>query len=166
MARVSISEFREIKRLARERKEKRETKAAVLWPKKAKRVKTVSQWKRLRDECDNLLSLLVRMEGRNKWAGMCVICRERPATVAYHIMSRSFFATRFDMANVVPSCSECNWAEKNNRQRFRDRHMEIFGASYIEALEAKARQKVKYSVPDLRELRDRLKSSLSAGRGE
>lgn len=189
--RVTRADFTRLKRLAATRRSKRAEKAKALWADKIrftggstfaldvtsgvkglptprapvrKPRKAPSRWKAMAAQCDALLSTLTLLRCKYQNGGICVICRARYAQCAYHLVPRSRYSVRWDISNVVPACFPCNRGEQLNRLAYREKHWVIFGGAYMSALEAKARQLAKFSVPDLEALRADLKQKMGAAK--
>lgn len=164
---VTLSEFKAIKKLAAERKAKRQAKALTLWPierkpRKLRAIKTPRQ--RLRARLDALWSILIRRRDVRLYSGICVICHNRPIQVAYHIVSRKDDATRWDMDNGCGSCAPCNYFEFLNRgHKVRDKHIAIFGIERVEWLEARARVIANFSLQELEDIEVDLKRRIQTG---
>ena len=135
------------------RKEKRKEKALQIFgQKRVKKRRTKSERKRLVDEADKLFSLYIRLRDKRKNAGRCLICRKNPIEVCYHLIPRGRYITRWDPSAAVGGCPPCNFGEKMNRLLYRQKHIDIFGKDFYEALEEKSRQLAKFSVDDLRNM--------------
>lgn len=158
--RVSREEMARIRKLAAERKAKREEKRKSLpWgapkaeqpkepkPRRPRRKKTDRQ--RLIGRLDAVFSLFVRLRAKARTGGTCEVCRKRPIEHCFHWVGRGDFATRWDPDNAVGSCRGCNLDEHYRKRVYRDRHIERVGLAAREALEAKAREKVFYSESDM-----------------
>jgi len=68
-----------------------------------------SDWRRLRDECDDLFSLLVRARD----GFICTRCETYKGVGgavlhASHLIGRSNYATRWDLRNVWSQCNGCH----------------------------------------------------------
>lgn len=87
---------------------------------------------------------------------ICRICQKKPSTTPYHLIPRSFLAVTWDLRNVVGSCVGCNFAEKNNRILYQQKHREIFGVKYYDELLAIALAGKKWSMWELQTLHDSL----------
>ena len=92
---------------------------------------------------------------------LCRICGKRASTTPYHLIPRSFLAVTWDLRNVVGSCVGCNFAEKNNRILYQQKHREIFGVQYYDELLAIALAGRKWSMPELHALHASLKDGLN-----
>lgn len=142
------------------KKAKRAAKALYLWPKRGmdatpgvrKSPRTPTARQRLRARLDALWSLVVRKRDAMRTGGLCRICGVRQIEVGYHLIPRGSDATRWDLENGIGACHNCNRGEQLNRLKYRQKHVELFGAALIEKLEAKARTLAKYSMADLEEI--------------
>lgn len=134
------------------RKNKRAEKGLAIFGPKRKKKAAPSEWKRLVALLDNLTSSYVRLRDKRKNNGLCAICGNKPAGVAYHFIPRTRYATRFDPDNLCAACSSCNWGEKNNRLAYRDKHIAILGKEKYEALWAKASKTAKFSTVELKQM--------------
>lgn len=103
---------------------------------------------------DDLFSLYIRLRDKKFSGNICRICGWRPIEVCYHIVPKQAgFNIRWDFDDAVGSCESCNDDEYWNRPKYREKHIQIFGREFYEALVAKSRIKVKYSMADLREIK-------------
>lgn len=174
--RLSQAEFNAIKRKIADRKAKRLEKGLALglrkpvaaskdapgraiWPRKSKRTPRQN----LRDRLDHLWSVLIRRRDNKLYAGICVICRRRPISVAYHIVPRGDDATRWDTENGCGACYPCNRGEQMNRHRYRRKHIAIFGLEKIERLDAKSATTARFSMADLEEIEANIKRLIQTG---
>ena len=113
-----------------------------------------STYKLLRDACDKLFSIYIRLRDKRRFGGMCAICGKRFATQCFHFLSRGNLATRFEPDNAVASCSGCNLLEKNSRgnlameERFKSIHVSLVGQERRDELERQARTIVKMDMSD------------------
>ena len=104
---------------------------------------------------DDLFSFFIRLRDKKYSGNICRICGKRPIEVCYHILPKvsTGHVLRWDPDNAVGSCSPCNGAEYWHRLKYADKHIELFGRKFYNALKARARKKVKYSMADLREIK-------------
>lgn len=120
--------------------------------------KRKSDWRRLRDLCDDLCSMAVRARDNRRYGGICPLCQRRPIQCAFHFIGRAAYAVRYHLDNVFGACSECNHMEMlyrsaAARERWRMVHISLIGLERREALEALARgPAAKFTVSDLEEL--------------
>lgn len=104
-----------------------------------------SSWRILRDKCDALLSLVVRLRGKRRTGGLCELCMKNPIQVAFHFIPRGNLATRWELDGSCASCSSCNYSEQINRGRkaqdegWRVHHVRLVGEARVVELEALAR---------------------------
>lgn len=77
---------------------------------------------------DSLHSLAVRLRDKKVHGGTCLVCvakhqlgigryAPRRIEVAYHIVPRGDYNTRWRMDNAVGACKRCNFGEKMSRER-------------------------------------------------
>ena len=137
---------------AKIRKEKRKAKAKELWP-------IPQSMSLVKKRLWNLISLYVRLRDSVLFGGLCLICHIRPIQCAYHIVpSNDGAGTRWDWDNnIVGACHACNYGEMRHRFKYRLKHIQIFGAERMAALEIKASKTVKYSKADLLDLTAEIK---------
>ena len=123
-------------------------------------------WTSLRDTCDKLFSLAIRIRDKRKNGGMCIVCNRRLIQTCYHIIPRDRMGIRWNPMNAVGSCKGCNLDERYSRGGKRD-HVQIiwiprFGQAYIDNLLELEKKHVKWSVDELAELRNGLREQLGA----
>lgn len=177
--RVPKEEFARIRKLAADRKAKREEKRKALpWgaekaaePKarKARRKKSLVEiaW----DRNDTLWSLAVRQRDTAKYGRRCRICGQTPESnhsslVGYHLVPKKRTAgIRWLLENGVQGCSRCNFGERMNPGKYRDKHIALVGLPLVEALEARARVSVQFRLDDLLAIGAWLKAVIEAGPG-
>ncbi|NIO40148.1 MAG: hypothetical protein GTO41_08105 [Burkholderiales bacterium] len=124
-----------------------------------------SQWRKLRDECDDFFSLLVR--ARDGFA--CTRCGKYkglgPFLHASHLIGRSNYAVRWDLRNV--------WAQDNGCHRYfgSQNHHEYFDwvrqrigpqnyAGLMQLAQNGRRGRAQWTVDDLTDLRQALLEAL------
>src|SRR3990167_3214785 len=102
---------------------------------------------KLRAVLDNLVCLYAKMRDKRN-SPMCRICGKKPYKVGYHLVpKKKGDAVRWDPANLVAACTQCNYGESMNREIYRDKHIALFGDAFL-AIEEKSRQIVKFSMDD------------------
>lgn len=88
-----------------------------------------------------------------------------PGDTACHVVPQMRGdAARFVPENVVWGCRDANRGEQMNRSLYRDIHIAMFGAAYVERIEVIARGTADYSDADLREFRATLRKQLTGTR--
>ncbi len=110
-------DFNAIRAKAVLRKTKRAEKAAVIWPKKVKKQKTVNISK-LEEIYWDVFSFFIRTRDKRANAGLCFYCELRPIDCAMHRIKRGKRATKYDERNVDGGCHSCNFEDKHNPQKF------------------------------------------------
>lgn len=175
--RVSREEFDRIKKLAAERKAKREEKRKTLphgkWPKaeSAKEKKPRKRKKRgLReiqwDKNDSLASAAALRRDLIKYGPRCRICGKQRKLEWYHLVRKArSCAIRWLLENIVAGCSPCNGGEFFHPSLYRDKHIALVGKPMVEAIEARAREGAKYSYADLVEIGKWLKAVIETAPG-
>lgn len=154
---VSLAEFREIKRMAEAKREKRAEKAKTLWVPRPKPKKTPSMAKWWDARLDALWGKAVRSRDRKKFGDVCRIHKARNCTgrneCGYHVISKARgHAIRWKMAAGVAACNPCNDGERWNRVLYDEHHIKIFGKEVIDNLKATSHQTLKLDIPQKKEL--------------
>lgn len=85
--------------------------------------------KQLKVELDAAISKCIRTK-----FPQCQLCG-RKATVAYHVISRRHLNTRWDMSNILSTCSPCNFGEKYNPHKYIAKFIRMFGVEEFLRLE-------------------------------
>ncbi len=177
--RVPKSEMERIRKLAADRKAKREEKRKSLpWgaevvpdkPRRPRRKKSAIEiaW----DRNDALWSEAVRRRDTRLYGPRCRICGQttssvRAIMVGYHLVPKKRGAiVRWLLENGVQGCSRCNYGERMNPGKYRDKHVALVGLPLMEALEARARQAVHFALEDLLAIGAWLKAVIEAGAGQ
>lgn len=170
--RVSKEEMSRIRRIAKEKKDKRTAKGIELGlrkprPQKTSRIATLSSRGAIKTAIVRLLGLL-DMKKNGKWCryeSYCPAFRRTGAhagdTATHLCPQMRGDAARFMPENVVWGCAAANYGEVMNRSLYRDIHIKLFGKDRIEAIEAVARTTRKYTTADLIELRNNLRKQVS-----
>lgn len=183
--RVPKGEFDRIRKLASVRKAKREEKRKSLpWGavppltamlnaalKKTRRKKSPIEiaW----DRNDQLWSEAVRIRDTRLYGPRCRICGQTAGSkgmrslVGYHLVPKKRGAAiRWLLENGVQGCSHCNYGERMNPSKYRDKHIALVGLPMMEALEARARLTYHFTLEELLEIGRWLKAVIEAGRGK
>ncbi len=162
--RVPKAEFDRIRKLARDRKAKREEKRKTLpWaekgggesaPKAPKKRRKKSLVEVAWDRNDALWSEAIRRRDTRLYGARCRICGQTAASgsimVGYHLVPKKRGAVvRWLLENGVQGCSRCNYGERMNPSKYRDKHVALVGKAMVEALEARARETVHFVLEDL-----------------
>lgn len=180
--RVPKAEMDRIRKLAADRKAKREEKRKALpWgadkcggesppkaPPKKRRKKSLVEiaWERN----DTLWSLVIRSRDTRLYGRRCRICgqKEGPGVVmvGYHLVPKKRGAIiRWLLENGIQGCSRCNFGERMNPLKYRDKHIALVGLPMMEALEARARTTAQFRLDDLLAIGAWLKAVIEAGAG-
>ncbi len=84
--------------------------------------------------------------------------------VGYHLLPRGKWAVRWDLdfmgvGNIVGSCSPCNAGERWHRLDYGERHRELFGDEFYDALWAKANDPnyVKHTSTGMQAMLDKIR---------
>lgn len=109
---------------------------------------------------------VVRQILRKKYPEICVVCGKKTGWYhpkentgglqVGHFVSRRFYALRWDLRNVHPQCSSCNFLHNNNPIPYTQFMLDYHGSHVIDELEAKRRHIAKYSIVTLHDLYDEL----------
>lgn len=154
---VNPAEMSDIKAKAADRKRRRKSNAEFQAQVACKPIRPTKSF--MIAQADRLWSLIILRRDRKAHAGRCVICRVRPADVAYHIVPKQRgHHVRWLLENGCASCSDCNFGEVMNRSMYRSKHISIFGRDLVERIEDMPRKK--FSLQDLIAERDKLKAVL------
>lgn len=90
--------------------------------------------------------------------GVCVTCGSRQNLGPGHYITRAEMSLRWDSMNVHPQCWDCNYKHEFNTDPY-DRYMvRTYGPKYKEILDKKRREHTKFSVLDLENILNDLKS--------
>jgi hypothetical protein len=111
---------------------------------------------------DALWAFAVKLRAKLQHGNVCQVCGRRPVTVAYHIVPRGDYATRWLLDNGVGACAPCNRGEQLNRSRYQRKHVQLFGAALVERLEQLAATTTHFSVADLRAVAEDLQSFIAS----
>ena len=104
--------------------------AAPAVKKKGRRKKKVparTLLRRLHKKADKAVSEYVRAMTAAEYAGKCPFCRERPIEVCFHFVRRGRKILRWDLRNVIGSCSADNYHEYRNPDPYRAWYIRRFG---------------------------------------
>lgn len=172
--RVPKEEFARIRKLAADRKAKREEKRKSLpWrddhpaqpgPRR-RRKKTPIQiaW----DRNDALWSLAVRRRDTAAFGPRCRICGQVKPLVGYHLVPKKrSCGIRWLLENGVQGCSPCNFGERMNPGKYRDKHIALVGRERMEKLEALAKPGTQFRLDDLLAIGAWLKAVIEAAPGQ
>ena len=142
------------------RKNKRAEKSVEVFGFKRARKKTGTERQRLIVLLDGLVGTYAKLRDKIINSGRCRICNVNPIEAAYHIIPRGKWAVRFDTDNVLGSCHNCNYGEKNHRLEYREKHIAILGLEKYTALWEKGKQTAKFSIQDLRDMIENIRRKI------
>lgn len=177
--RVPKEEFARIRKLAADRKAKREEKRKSLpWRddhpaqpgprRRRKRTPVQIAW----DRNDALWSLLVRRRDTAAFGPRCRICGQtaesvRAAMVGYHLVPKKRGCViRWLPEDGVQGCARCNFGERMNPGKYRDKHIALVGQARMEELEALAKPGTQFRLDDLLAIGAWLKAVIEAAPGQ
>lgn len=108
---------------------------------------------KLEDENDKLWSEAVKIRANHK----CQLGCGRTASDAHHVARKSA-SVRWDMDNGIALCRPEH--DHDHEAEMNAKIIKVIGQAEFDRLEAKSREIKKWNIPDLTELRDRLKEIL------
>lgn len=118
---------------------------------------------KLKAELDRVFSLYIRQRGAIDGYNLCVTCGKRfliKELQCGHYVSRGILATRFDEKNCHPQCMRCNVFLKGNYTEYALYLIRQYGVGFLEELDQKKRQSVKFSQADYKEKIEYYKNKL------
>ena len=116
---------------------------------------TSKERKKLIKVCDDLVSLIVR--ARDKY---CVTCGTRERLTCSHLIKRGRAATRFDLVNCNCQCSACNQRHNYYPEHYTNWFLYVYGTEKYRELIKSAGEVKKWTLSDLRELKETLTAEL------
>jgi len=122
---------------------------------KGNSVKTEKSRKALIKECDVIASQIVRLRD-----GKCCACTRAHPLFCHHIFSRSCYALRFDLRNLVAICWACHrHVAHEHPEKFRDIIIGRIGEeTYLEL------KRIAYSAPKNKQDLEAIKAGLITAR--
>lgn len=181
--RVPKAEMDRIRRLAADRKVRRDEKRKSLpWgagesggesapkaPPKKRRKKSAIEiaW----DRNDALWSLAIRRRDTHAYGPRCRICGQKAGAavvmVGYHLVPKKRgVAIRWLPENGIQGCSRCNFGERMNPGKYREKHIALVGLARMESLEALARPGTQWRLEELLAIGRWLKAVIEAAPGQ
>ena len=121
-------------------------------------MKEMPDKKKLDDQCLDLWSLIVRQRDFT-----CRNCNSTSGLSGHHVRVRQHKATRYDVANGLSLCRSCHSLQKFRPEQFHDMIIEIIGQKEYDRLKAKSSIITSYTIQDLLEIKEHLKSILKEG---
>lgn len=117
--------------------------------------------KKLDEACLKLWSLCVRMKGKT-----CRNCNSDYMLQAHHIVQRTYKLSRYNTKNGLCLCSRCHFPEHVNPEKFRRMVISIIGEDKYNALHDRYMIQYKWTVAELRVIKEELKAELRQLEGE
>lgn len=120
--------------------------------------------KALITKLDGLASFAVRLRDKSLYNGICPLCGMRPQMCAFHFLTRSKQSVRWDMENLVASCSSCNLIYEHDQTfilQVVDWYRKTHGVESWDNLVRRSHIIVKRSDEDLRVLAADLQTLIS-----
>ena len=117
--------------------------------------KRKTERQRLDGECLRLVSLVARTRDRT-----CRNCGKDTNLHGHHIISRQYKLSRYHPDNLLTLCRGCHFWEKVSPEKFRDMILDIIGEENYLALKNCYMIQYKWSIPELKEIKEGLKSEL------
>jgi len=111
--------------------------------------------KKLIDQCDKLYSQCILERDKT-----CRYSNSDCRLSCHHIRSRTHLSTRWDLDNGLTLAWNVHFLQKANPELFHDRIIEIIGQQKYDQLKTKSLVTVKYSMQDLRDIKETLKKKL------
>jgi 5-methylcytosine-specific restriction endonuclease McrA len=111
---------------------------------------------RLQKQADDLWRDIIRVRDP-----VCRLCRKAPMRDAHHIMARRHKNTRHETRNGLGLCYTCHQSQGHDDPcYFRERIVSEIGGYNYALLRDDAQVEIRYNVPWLREVVERLKDEL------
>jgi len=126
------------------------------WHKAVKKAKTTR--KKLRDQLDKLLGIIVRQRAGYK----CEQCGKHAPLNTAHIISRINLATRWDRDNVFCFCVGCHFWGHQNPILFTEFVKEKLGDEKYEGLKKKSIEVKKWTIVELEALVEEFKKEITS----
>ena len=126
--------------------------------KEKRKYRKSSPWKKIVKKLDDVFSLFVRADSRNKYDG-CPFCG-KPIECCFHFVTRSKHSVRWDTRNAVGSCFGCNGKYEHDPHFAITWYMDNFGKIAYTKLILKGNIIVKRNVEDLQKLKNKFDKKL------
>jgi hypothetical protein len=91
---------------------------------------------------------------------VCRNCGSGYRLQAHHIIARQYKLGRYNTENGLCICSACHFHEKTNHEKFRDMILSVIGETRFNELKTQYMRNWKWTVPELKEILDGLKTEL------
>jgi hypothetical protein len=109
--------------------------------------------KKLIKQCDTLVSLIVRDRDKR-----CVCCGSTERLQCGHLIKRGKAATRFNLTNCNCQCSSCNFKHNQYPEHYTNWFLTVYDLTTYKELIRESLQIKKWTVEELRELKQTLES--------
>ena len=116
---------------------------------------TAKERKKLIKQCDDLVSLIVRKRDR-----YCVTCGTKERLTCSHLIKRGRAATRFNLINCNCQCSSCNFRHNSYPEYYTNWFLIRYNTEEFRVLVKQASEPKKWSLLELRELKENLQKQL------
>jgi len=130
-------------------------------PKPKRKYKHKTERQKLDADCLELWSLCVRTRDKT-----CRNCNSDYLLQAHHIVQRTYKLSRYNTKNGLCLCKGCHFPEKFDFEGFRNMVIDIIGAAEYEAMQDIYRVKYKWSMDELKTIKEELKAELRRLEGE
>ena len=130
-------------------------------PKPTRKYKHKTERQKLDDDCLALWSRCVRIGQKT-----CRNCNSDYLLQAHHIVQRTYKLSRYNTKNGLCLCKGCHFPEKIDAERFRRMVTGIIGEDEYNAMQDKYRVEYKWSILELKTIREELRAELRHLEGE
>ena len=117
--------------------------------------------KKLDEECLRLWSLCVRARDKT-----CRNCNSDYMLQGHHLIQRTYKLSRYNLENGLILCARCHFPEHVNPEKFRDMILGVIGEDKYLELKKRYMVQYKWTLPELREIKENLKNELKRLQGE
>lgn len=111
--------------------------------------------KRLDEECLRLWSLCVRARDKT-----CRNCNSDMNLQSHHLIQRTYKLSRYNTLNGICLCRRCHFPEHITPEKFRDMILNIIGEENYLALKNCYMIQYKWTISELKEIKEGLKAEL------
>ena len=124
-------------------------------PREKPRRRKKSERRQIGDELDRQTSLIVRWRD-----GQCVLCGSTANLQCGHLVKRGKHSIRWDLKNCNAQCASCNLRHNNYPERYTNWFLHVWGKAEYARLAQAAEKADKFTVDELRTLRDKYQALL------
>ena len=110
---------------------------------------------KLDKKCLELWSKCVRIKQKT-----CRNCGRDCGLQGHHLIQRTYKLGRYDTRNGLCLCNRCHFPEHVNPEKFRDMILSVIGEEKYSELKKRYMVRYKWSIPELKEIKDGLKREL------